>query len=113
MPTEARRPSRPPDPRWREVAVGPDVVGFMLLRSTRRTIGFLITDTGLRVTAPRWVPLAEIDDAVRAKSGWILTRLQAWRERCERVARQRTQWQDNGQLPYLGQTIALRLGAGA
>lgn len=89
------------------------VIGFSLLRSRRRTIGFLINDEGLRVTAPKWVSLAQIDDAVRARSQWITTRLHAWRERQRRVAAQRTQWQDGGSLPYLGHSVTLRLdGAG-
>ena len=40
-------------------------IGFVLLRSRRRSIGFVITDDGLRVTAPNWVTLGQIDDAVR------------------------------------------------
>ena len=42
-------------------------IGFVLLRSRRRSIGFVITDDGLRVTAPNWVTLGQIDDAVREK----------------------------------------------
>src|SRR5690606_36904616 len=72
--------------------------------------GFLITDDGLRVTAPRFVSLAEIDDAVRGKSRWIISRLRAWQERQKRVALHRTRWEDGGKLPYLGQTIRFRSG---
>ncbi len=69
----ARVPTPCPDPlppgaRWREVDTDPQPIGFVLLRSRRRSIGFVITDDGLRVTAPNWVTLAQIDDAVREKS---------------------------------------------
>lgn len=101
----------PPQARWRVVTLDEQAVGFVLLRSRRRTIGFLITDDGLRVTAPAWVSLTEIDNAVRAKARWILTRLHAWQERRRRVALHRTHWADNGELPYLGRNIRFKLGA--
>lgn len=100
----------PPNARWRLIDLGEQRIGYALLRSRRRTIGFLITDDGLRVTAPSWVSLTEIDNAVRGKSRWIVTRLQSWRERQRRVATLRTRWEDNGELPYLGQTIVFRTG---
>lgn len=93
----------------RQVAVDEHVITFVLRRSRRRTIGFLINDDGLRVTAPRWVSLAQIDDAVRARSRWILTRMQAWRERQRRLAVRRTEWADGATLPYLGVNIIVRL----
>src|SRR5690606_38168239 len=100
----------PAGARWRVVDLDDQRIGYALLRSRRRTIGFLITDDGLRVTAPNSVSLTEIDTAVRGKSGWIITRLQCWRERQRRVATLRTRWEDNGELPYLGQTITFRTG---
>ncbi|MBU4609528.1 M48 family metallopeptidase [Achromobacter sp. GG226] len=100
----------PAGARWREVATPAQTIGFVLLRSKRRTIGFLITDDGLRVTAPRWVGLGEIDEAVRGKASWILSRLRTWQERQQRVAMHRARWEDGGELPYLGQTIRFRVG---
>ena len=70
MPRPAcRRPARPAAARrrWREVNTDEQPIGFVLLRSRRRSIGFVITDDGLRVTAPNWVTLGQIDDAVREK----------------------------------------------
>ena len=43
-------------------------VHYELRRSRRRTISFVIDDRGLRVTAPRWVPLAEIERALQKKA---------------------------------------------
>jgi predicted metal-dependent hydrolase len=85
-----------------------------LRRSTRRSIGFMIDDNGLRVTAPRRITLAEIDNAIRAKQRWILTKLQERGER--RATRQQqppVQWIDGARLPYLGGEITLRLVAAA
>ncbi len=100
----------PAGARWRVTPTDSQPIGYVLLRSKRRTIGFLITDDGLRVTAPRWVGLADIDDAVRSKADWILPRLRAWQERQQRVALHRARWEDGGELPYLGQTIRFRTG---
>jgi len=44
----------PPGARWHEVVAEGQRIRFVLQRSRRRTIGFLIGDDGLRVTAPRW-----------------------------------------------------------
>ncbi|GAA5231620.1 SprT family zinc-dependent metalloprotease [Verticiella sediminum] len=113
-PVRAQPPATlPPQARWREVALEDQTIGFVLQRSRRRTIGFLITDDGLRVTAPRWVSLAEIDNAVRGKGRWILSRLAAWQERQRRVALHRTRWEDGARLPYLGVQIVFRTGGRA
>jgi len=102
----------PPGARWREVATPQQPIGFVLLRSRRRTIGFVIADDGLRVTAPNWVTLAQIDDAVREKARWILAKLREWHARREQLAMAHTRWQAGGELPYLGKRIVLGLAAG-
>lgn len=101
-----------PNARWREVLVAGHPIGFTLLRSNRRTIGFLINDDGLRVTAPQWVSLAKIDEAVQSKARWILAKLQARQSRQQQAALQRSCWEDGGRLPYLGRQIRLRTDAG-
>ncbi|MBO9355233.1 DUF45 domain-containing protein, partial [Bordetella petrii] len=105
-----------PDPlpagaRWREVATEQQTIGFVLLRSRRRSIGFVVADDGLRVTAPNWVTLTQIDDAVREKARWILAKLRDWQARKEQLALAQTRWQAGGELPYLGRRIVLGVGA--
>src|SRR3546814_5008168 len=68
-------------------------------------------DDGLRVTAPNWVTLAQIDDAVREKARWILAKLRDWQARKEQLALAQTRWQAGGELPYLGRRIVLGVGA--
>ncbi len=86
-------------------------IGFVLLRSRRRTIGFVISDDGLRVTAPSWVTLRQVDEAVVEKSGWILAKLRDWHKRREQLALSQTQWRAGGELLYLGKRIILELGS--
>ncbi|KDC02241.1 M48 family metallopeptidase, partial [Bordetella bronchiseptica] len=101
----------PPGARWREVHTDQQPIGFVLLRSRRRSIGFVVADDGLRVTAPNWVTLGQIDDAVREKARWILAKLRDWHARKEQLAMAHTRWQAGGELPYLGKRIVLGLGA--
>ncbi|WP_249279155.1 M48 family metallopeptidase [Bordetella genomosp. 5] len=103
--------SLPHGARWREVATPQQTIGFVLLRSRRRSIGFVVADDGLRVTAPNWVTLGQIDDAVREKARWILSKLRDWHARREQLALTQTRWQAGGELPYLGKRIRLDLGA--
>ena len=100
MPTPCPDPL-PPGARWREVNTDEQPIGFVLLRSRRRSIGFVITDDGLRVTAPNWVTLGQIDDAVREKARWILNKLREWHARKRQLAMAHTRWQAGGELPYL------------
>ncbi|WP_313463555.1 SprT family zinc-dependent metalloprotease [Achromobacter sp.] len=100
----------PPGARWREVPTEHQPIGFVLLRSRRRSIGFVITDDGLRVTAPSWVTLAQIDDAVREKARWVLAKLREWHARKQQLAMAHTRWQPGGELPYLGKRILIGVG---
>ncbi len=50
---------------------------YRLHRSRRRSIGLTVGDDGLRVTAPSWVSLRHIDEAVIEKFDWVQRKLQA------------------------------------
>lgn len=101
----------PAGARWREVQTEQQSIGFVLQRSRRRSIGFVVADDGLRVTAPAWATLTQIDDAVREKSRWILAKLRDWQQRREQLAMSQTRWQAGGELPYLGRRIVIGLAA--
>ncbi|KQQ87482.1 M48 family metallopeptidase [Massilia sp. Leaf139] len=103
-------PRTPDDPPLRRIVLGHYAVDYELKRSARRSIGFMIDDDGLHVTAPRRAILPDIDNAIRAKQRWILTKLH---ERGERRAKRAESaplvWEDGARLPYLGAEIVLRL----
>ena len=71
----------------------------------------MIDDDGLRVTAPKWVTLTDIDASIREKQRWILNKLTEQRERCARRLQPAMQWRDGASLPYLGDTLTLRIVA--
>jgi predicted metal-dependent hydrolase len=93
----------------RRVQVGEHLLDYRLVRSKRRSIGFLIDDDGLRITAPKWVTVAEIDNAIREKQRWIFTKLNERRERSARRLQPQMQWCDGATLPYLGNDVVLRI----
>ncbi len=84
-------------------------VHYELTRSRRRTIGFAIDDRGLRVTAPRWVPLLEIERALQQKADWILRKLLEWRTHSARREQMAVRWQDGAPLRLLGETLTLTI----
>lgn len=86
-------------------------IEYELQRSKRRSIGFLINEQGLRITAPRWVSIADIEQAARDKQQWIRRKLAERHEREQRRLEPQISWQDGASLPYLGQTIVLRQAA--
>ena len=97
----------------RELVVDGRPIAFRFARSRRRSIGFVVDAEGLSVRAPKWVPLREVDAAVREKGAWIRARLDEQRERRRREAAARQRWQDGASLPYLGRALTIVLGAEA
>lgn len=93
----------------RRIHVGNHILEYRLIRSKRRSIGFLIDDEGLRITAPKWVPIAEIENGIREKQRWIFTKLNERRERSARRLQPQMQWRDGATLPYLGNDLTLRI----
>ena len=95
----------------RRIQVGNHELDYTLVRSKRRSIGFLIGDDGLRLTAPKWVTIAEIESAIREKQRWIFTKLNEWQNRVEQRALPQIDWKDGAQVPYLGKPVSVTLAA--
>ena len=84
-------------------------VAYRLRRGRLRSIRFVIGADGLSVSAPRWVPQAEIDAALQQRAGWILRKLHERHEHERRVAAARIAWGDGAVVPYLGRTLTVVL----
>jgi len=93
----------------RHVHLGEHQVGYELKRARRRSIGFVVGEEGLSVSAPRWVGQGDIDAALQAKARWILRKLVDQGERLTRVAAARVDWCDGTTLPYLGEPLQIVL----
>ncbi|MDB5850190.1 MAG: metal-dependent hydrolase [Rhodoferax sp.] len=106
----ALTPTRFQHPRAnREIRLPGASVAFEFKRGKRRTIGFVVGADGLVVSAPKWVPLGEVDAAVREKGLWIVRKLGEARERHSQLESNRIVWCDGAEFPFLGDTVVLRL----
>lgn len=81
---------------------------FVLQRSRRRSIGLTINEQGLKVTAPSWVSLQQIDEAVLEKFSWIQKKLLAISARQQRTLEVEANWRAGGKIAYLGRPIQLQ-----
>ena len=93
----------------REVLLDGISVAYQFKRGKRRSIGFAVGAEGLTVSAPKWLPLYEIDKAVVEKSGWIINKLQETRDRHARLESARIDWRDGTTLPFLGEQVIVVL----
>ena len=84
-------------------------VAYEFKRGKRRTIGFSVGAQGLTVSAPKWVPLYEIDKAVLEKSAWIIKKLEETRARHNKLESARIDWKDGATLPFLGEQVIVVL----
>jgi hypothetical protein len=63
--TEPETP--PPSLRTRQLRCGDQLIAYTLTRSSRRSIGLAIRDAQLHITAPRWVTITAVEEAIIAK----------------------------------------------
>ncbi len=93
----------------REALLAGTHVAYEFRRGKRRTIGFVVGPDGLVVSAPKWVPLYEIDAAVREKAGWIVQKLAEVQARQKKMASARIEWKDGTTLAFLGDSVIVVL----
>ncbi len=84
-------------------------VAYEFKRAKRRTIGMVVGADGLVVSAPRWVPLYEVEAALQEKAAWIVRKLDEMRERQRRLDAARIEWRDGASFPFLGETVIVVL----
>src|SRR5256885_1108070 len=87
----------------REIRLDEHVIGYALRRVRRRSIGFVVSPEGLAVSAPKWIGLGDIEDALREKGRWILRKLREQKERQQRLQQARVDWRDGTSIPFLGE----------
>ena len=104
-PADATPP--PAGTKLRTIHLGERSLDYALRRARRKTIGFSISVSGLTVAAPRWVGIGQIEDAIREREDWVFAKLADIRR--HHAAIPQVRWEDGGTLPYLGETITLRI----
>lgn len=110
-PAPATPPRAPDGTKLRALTLGAKTLHYRLKRSSRRSIGFTIDGTGLTITAPRWVTLADIEAAIAGKERWIFAKLSEWQTRTEQRALPQVDWKDGAEVPYLGKPVSVTLAA--
>ena len=104
------RPTQFRHPRAnRESRLGDALVAYEFKRSKRKTIGFIVGADGLVVSAPKWVPLYEVEAALQEKAGWVVKKLAETRERDQRMQASRIDWRDGASFPFLGEQVTVVL----
>ncbi len=93
----------------RESRLGDAVVAYEFRRSKRRTIGFSVGPDGLVVSAPKWVPIHQMESALLERADWIIKKLGETRERRAQLDSARIEWRDGTQLPFLGEQVIVVL----
>ena len=93
----------------RESRLGDAMVAYEFRRSKRRTIGFSVGPDGLVVSAPKWVPLHQMESALLERADWIIKKLGETRERRAQLDSARIEWRDGTQLPFLGEQVIVVL----
>lgn len=88
---------------------GECIVAYEFRRAKRKTIGFVIGADGLVVSAPRWVPLVEVDKALQEKSAWIVNKLVDAQERQAKQTQAQIEWKEGAVIPFLGESVIIVL----
>lgn len=97
----------------RRILINGKILDYTLRRSKRSSIGFMINEHGLRVSAPKWVTLAAIENALHDKQRWIFSKLAQRHQRSTQQQNTAQEWSDGSRLPYLGSHLTLRLRVAA
>ncbi|EEO28072.1 M48 family metallopeptidase [Oxalobacter paraformigenes] len=107
-PSKQKKHERRDEGVLRTINLNGQTVSYLLRRSGRRTIGFLIDESGLKITAPRRSALYAIENALYEKRKWILDKLDFYRR--QQTAKPATpDWENGTVFPYLGKKRVLRL----
>jgi predicted metal-dependent hydrolase len=83
------------------------VCSYTLKRSKRRSVGFLIGDNGLQVSAPLRLSITELHNIIRTKSHWIQQRLSQWETRSKQTVPLSSLLDDGKPIPVRGEAYQL------
>ncbi len=86
---------------------GECIVAYEFRRAKRKTIGFVVGADGLVVSAPRWVPLYEVDKALQEKAVWIVKKLAEAQHRQQQQTNAKVEWKEGAMIPFLGEQVIL------
>ena len=80
---------------------------YILKRSKRRSVGFLIGDQGLQISAPLRLSITELNSIIAGKSSWIEQRLKQWETRSRQTISLSSLLDDGKPIPVRGEPYHL------
>lgn len=80
---------------------------YILKRSKRRSVGFLIGDEGLQISAPLRLSIAELNNIILSKSKWIEQRLEQWENRSKQTIALASLLNQGKSIPVRGELYCL------
>lgn len=83
------------------------VCSYILKRSKRRSVGFLIGDHGLQISAPLRLSLTELHTIIATKSSWIEQRLKQWEARSKQTISLSALLDEGKPIPIRGEAYQL------
>ena len=82
-------------------------VAYLLVRSSRRSIGLEVGEHGLTVRAPARASISHIEAVLQEKARWVISKLGQRQARSQQTPR--IIWQQGAVLPYLGGSLQVQL----
>jgi len=104
-----RLPVPDPSPKARHVQIGARIVSYAL-RQDRKRLAMTIDERGLRVGAPRFLAVPEVEAFIRLHGEWVLAKLD---EHASCPALRHLTIRDGTRLPIWGTEVEVRVVAGA
>lgn len=83
------------------------VCSYILKRSKRKSVGFLIGDHGLQISAPLRLSITELHNIIASKSTWIEQRLRQWETRSKQTISLSTLLEEGKPIPIRGEAYHL------
>jgi predicted metal-dependent hydrolase len=83
-------------------------INYVLERGKRRSIGLVITTSGLLIRAPKWTPIYEIDAAIVERRDWIEQSVEKQRARLAQIS----EFRDGGHVLFRGHKLRIQLRQG-
>lgn len=105
-----RLPPAEPCSRKRHIQLGARIVAYELRQAAGRRLAMSIDERGLRVGAPRHLPLHAIETFIRGHDAWVLDKLD---EYARRDQPRHLSIRDGVSLPILGEQVSVQVVAGS
>ena len=104
-------PKQPSLKDARTVELQGQKIAYELLRRKRKTIGMHVSEGKLKVAAPKWVSLTQIQQALQEKGAWILKQIEHTRAKALAAKEKDVRVQHACVLPWLGSSLQVLLQA--